>query len=58
MPPAAATYRPRDAERDVLHAVIRRDLETFLGEAARAADGAGLPEFVEQEFRPSPGPVR
>lgn len=51
MPAPSATYRPRDSEREVLHAVIRQHLETFLGEAARAADGARLPEFGKQEFR-------
>src|SRR5437867_9065409 len=46
-----AVYRPRQAECGVLHAVVRTHLETFLGEAAHRADGAGLPQFVEQEFR-------
>ena len=46
-----AVYRPRQAERGVLHAVVRTHLETFLREAAHRADGAGLPQFVEQEFR-------
>lgn len=46
-----ATYRPRQPERGVLHAVVRTHLETFLREAAQRADGAGLPQFVEQEFR-------
>jgi len=44
-------YRPRQPERGVLHTVVRTHLETFLREAARRADGAGLPQFVEQEFR-------
>jgi hypothetical protein len=26
-------------------------LETFLGAVAEAGDGAGLPQFVEREFR-------
>jgi len=46
-----AAYRPRDAERGVLYTVVRVHLETFLREAAHRADGAGLPRFVEQEFR-------
>jgi Transposase zinc-binding domain len=46
-----AVYRPRDAEHGVLHAVVRKHPETFLREAAQRADGAGLPQFVEQEFR-------
>ena len=48
---AGRTYEPRDAERNVLHTIFRRHLETFLREAATGGDGGGLPEFVEQEFR-------
>ncbi len=48
---ARPAYRPRDAERGVLHTVVRAHLETFLREAARRGEGAGLPRFVEQEFR-------
>ena len=48
---ARPAYGPRDAERGVLHTVVRAHLETFLREAAHRADGAGLPRFVEQEFR-------
>ena len=44
-------YRPRDAEHTVLHQVISAHLETFLNAAAEAGDGAGLPQFVEREFR-------
>jgi hypothetical protein len=44
-------YRPRDAEHTVLHQVIGEHLETFLRAAAEAGDGAGLPAFVEREFR-------
>ena len=44
-------YRPRDAEHTVLHQVIAEHLETFLGAVAEAGDGAGLPQFVEREFR-------
>ncbi len=51
MSPERAAYRPRDAERGVLHTVVRAHLETFLREAAHRADGGGLPRFVEQEFR-------
>ncbi len=51
MSPERAAYRPRDAERGVLHTVVRAHLETFLREAAQRAEGAGLPRFVEQEFR-------
>jgi hypothetical protein len=51
MAPASATYQPRGTYRGVLHTVIRQHLETFLTEVARGTAGAGLPEFVEQEFR-------
>ena len=46
-----AVYRPRDAEHTVLHQVIALHLEAFLGAAAEAGDGTGLPQFVEREFR-------
>jgi len=46
-----AVYRPREAEHTVLHQVVAEHLETFLGAAAEAGDGAGLPQFVECEFR-------
>ena len=35
----------------MLHQVIAEHLETFLGAVAEAGDGAGLPRFVEREFR-------
>ena len=44
-------YRPRDAEHTVLHQVVAEHLETFVGAVAEAGDGAGLPQFVEREFR-------
>jgi putative transposase/transposase-like zinc-binding protein len=46
-----AVYRPRDAEHTVLHQVIAEHLEVFLRAAAEAGDSAGLPQFVEREFR-------
>jgi hypothetical protein len=46
-----AVYRPRDAEHTVLHQVIAERLEVFLRTVAAAGDGAGLPQFVEREFR-------
>jgi Transposase zinc-binding domain len=49
-PVASLGYTPRQAEHTVLHQVIREHLETFLATAARA-DPAGLPAFLEQEFR-------
>jgi len=48
---AQPAYRPRDAEHTVLHAVIREHLEDFLREAAARGEGAGLPQFIEREFR-------
>ena len=47
----APVYRPRDAEHTVLHQVIALHLEAFLEAVAEAGDGAGLPQFVEREFR-------
>ena len=38
-----AVYRPRDAERTVLHQVVATHLEAFLGAVRVAGDGAGLP---------------
>ena len=51
--PAVASdgYRPRTAEAQLLHGVVRDHLEEFLREAARRSDGAGLPDFVQREFR-------
>src|SRR5215470_17915205 len=46
-----AVYRPRNAEHTVLHQVIAEHLEVFLRRVAAAGDGAGLPQFVEREFR-------
>ena len=46
-----AVYRPRDAEHTVLHQVIAEHLEAFRRAVAAAGDGAGLPQFVEREFR-------
>jgi transposase-like zinc-binding protein len=47
----APVYRPRDAEHTVLHQVVAEHLEAFLRAVAEAGDGAGLPLFVEREFR-------
>jgi len=47
----APVYRPRGAEHTVLHQVVALHLEAFLGAVAEASDGAGLPQFVEREFR-------
>ncbi len=51
MPLSAADYRARDAEHTVLYHVIDEHLEAFLDTARGHADGAPLPQFVEQEFR-------
>ena len=40
MAPVRPAYRPRDAERGVLHTVVRAHLEIFRREAAHRADGA------------------
>ena len=42
-----ATYRPRDAEHTVLHAVIPEHLEPFLQAVSDQGDGGGLPRFVD-----------
>jgi hypothetical protein len=44
-------YRPRDAEHTVLHQVVAEHLEAFLDAVAESGGGAGLPQFVEREFR-------
>jgi len=35
----------------VLHQVVRTHLERFLAETAAATEGAGVPRFIEREFR-------
>jgi hypothetical protein len=47
----APVYRPRDVEHTVLHQVVATHREAFLGAVVEAGDGAGLPQFVEREFR-------
>ena len=42
-------YEPRATAGTVLHHVVRTHLERFL--AATATDGAGVPHFIEREFR-------
>ena len=44
-------YRPRDAEHTVLHQVIAEHVGAFLDAVTEAGDGAGMPQFVEREFR-------
>jgi hypothetical protein len=44
-------YKPRAVTETVLHQVVNAYLERFLAGAAAATDGAGLPRFVEREFR-------
>ena len=44
-------YQPRGAEGTILHRLVRDHLETFLRDAAERTDGAGVPRFVEKEFR-------
>jgi hypothetical protein len=48
---AAGRYLPRAPEQGVLHTVVRTHLEEFLQHAAERTEGAGLPRFVEDEFR-------
>ncbi len=44
------TYRRREPEHTVLHAVVREHLESFL-EEGRAGSDEGYPAFIEREFR-------
>jgi hypothetical protein len=44
-------YAPRAAAGTVLHRVVRTHLDRFLAETAAATDGAGVPRFIEREFR-------
>ena len=44
-------YEPRSPARTVLHQVVRTHLERFLAETAAATEGAGVPRFIEREFR-------
>ena len=48
--PAIRPYRRRTPEDSVLYQVVREHLNTFI-ERAAAADGIGLPSFVERELR-------
>ena len=50
IPVASLGYTPRQTAGTDLQQVVREHLETFLATAARA-DPAGLPTFLEQEFR-------
>jgi len=47
----AGGYQPRSSEGSVLHGLVRDHLETFLQAAIARGEGAGLPAFVEREFR-------
>jgi len=42
---------PRDPAADVLHRVVREQLQTFLVDAAHQRVGEGVPRFVEEEFQ-------
>ena len=46
-----AAYEPRAPSRSPLYRIVLDHLETFRAEAERLRDGAGLPRFVEEEFR-------
>jgi hypothetical protein len=47
----AAAYEPRTTAGTVLQQVVRTHLERFLAEVAAATDEAGVPRFIEREFR-------
>jgi uncharacterized protein (DUF983 family) len=44
-------YAPRATTETALHHVVRAHLDRFLSVAAAATDGAGVPGFIEREFR-------
>ena len=48
---AVNAYQPRGAEGTILHGLVRDHLEAFLRDAAERTGGAGVPRFVEKEFR-------
>jgi hypothetical protein len=45
------TYEPRAATETVLHQIVRAHLDRFLAATTGTTDGAGLPRFIESEFR-------
>ena len=48
---AVSSYKRRESERTLLHAIVREHLKSFLAEAAQHSDtGSGLPRFVAAEF--------
>ncbi|MFN8543379.1 MAG: transposase [Candidatus Binatia bacterium] len=47
----AGVYQPRSTAETVLRHVVEVHLARFLDEAAAATDGAGVPRFIEREFR-------
>jgi hypothetical protein len=50
--PGAPTYRRREPEKTLLHAVVRDRLELFLAAARhRSPSGRGLPTHVERDLR-------
>lgn len=44
-------YEPRSTVGTVLHDVVRTHLDRFLAATAAATHGAGVPRFIEREFR-------
>jgi hypothetical protein len=50
--PLSNPYRRREPEKTLLYEVVQENLEALLAQAReRNPDGAGLPAFVEREFR-------
>lgn len=47
----SSAYEPGDPTATVLYGIVRDHFETFRAHALTLRDGAGLPRFVEQEFR-------
>jgi len=46
-----SAYEPRSTAETVLHEVVRTHLARFLDATAATTDGAGVPRFIEREFR-------
>jgi hypothetical protein len=54
----ASTYHRREPEKTIFYGAVRDHLETMLAEARALSDsGAGLPFFVEREFRALTDPL-
>ena len=48
---ASRAYEPRRAADSILYQVVRDHYETFRVSAESWREGAGLPRFIDEEFR-------